>query len=453
MRFLDRTREINQLDSLWDSGRKELLILYGRRRLGKTTLLREFARKRSSLFFSCPIATSNEALRIFQARMADVLREPLLASTRFPGWFEALDYAFSVCAERKMPLILDEFPYLLRSVKGIDSLIQNLWDQMTDPLWLCLSGSILSVMRDKILGSDAPLYGRRTAQIALKPMSFRDVSIFYGNCSFETQAIFYAIFGGVPAYAERAAVFRNPEEATVQLILDPNAVLYQEPDFLVREELREPIPYFSILHGLSRGRTRPHQISLAAGVPHSGVNKYLDTLCRMNLVERRVPVTELRPERSTKAIYRIVDPFIRFWFRYVYSHRSSIELQRGQVLYQKTIDPDLDNLMGVVFEEICKQELQRNGAGILGWDPFRIGAYWQASTEIDLVAEDVERRKVAFVECKWSKKIHIDRLLTELRKKADSIKTYRGCEKSFYIMSRSRLSHPAHIHVGKTTKK
>jgi len=300
------------------------------------------------------------------------------------------------------------------------------------------------MLRD-VLGANAPLYGRRTQAIHLKPMPFADVCQFYSNTHFADLTQWYAFFGGVPAYAEKAGAYDSPQAAAVDLILNENGILYPEPEFLVREELREPGVYFSILRSLAAGNTRPNEIAQDAGVPHSGVNKYLDTLRRMQMIERRVPLTEKHPERSTKALYVLSDHFLRFWFRYVFPNRSIIELGKGETLYSGKIKPDLNNFIGPVYEDMCHQEIIRNGIAIIGWEPFRIGRYWDPKCEIDLVVEDLNGEKVAFIECKWGMKVHIDRTLRKLRQKSDAIPQYAGRQKSYYVMSRTATHHKHHI--------
>ena len=448
MTFINRSHELERLERMALSGQKELLVLYGRRRLGKTALLREFARTHKTLFFSCPLSTTEEALRLFQLQMADAFNEPLLARTRFAGWPDALAYVFEQAARQNISVVFDEFPYLMRSVPGIEATLQHLWDAQTEPVWIGLCGSLLSVMQDKVLGADAPLYGRRTEQLHLGPMSFREVSLFYPSASFEERAYRYAVFGGVPAYAERAARFTSLDEAVTTLILQTDGILYQEPDFLVREELREPGAYFSILHSLAAGMTRPNQIAQDAGVPHSSITKYLDVLGRLQMVRRQVPITEKNPERSTKGIYVLTDPFLRFWFRYVFPYRSTLELGRAGELYQSTVKPDLSNFLGAAYEQICAEEILRNGPSLLGFQAMRMGRYWDSKMEIDLVVEDARGEHVAFIECKWSRNVNVKRLLSEVARRADLIPTYAGVQKSCYIMSRTKSAHPNHIRLG-----
>jgi len=448
MTFFNRIQELKLLNESATEKDKQLVVIFGRRRLGKTTLLRNFAKTKDAFFFSCPISTASEALRHFQQQMADAFDEPILKKAEFPGWQEALEYLFETSIQRNIPLIFDEFPYLIKSVPGVDTIIKHLWDKNDKKIWIGLCGSLISVMQEKVLGKDAPLYGRRSEIMQIKPFTFHDISLFYPNSTFEDKALWFGYFGGVPAYAEKASSYGSPFESIEKMILNENGVLYQEPEFLVREELREPGAYFSILHSLASGKTRPNEIAQDSGVPHSGINKYLDTLKRMQLIERRVPITEKNPERSTKALYLLADNFLRFWFRYVFPNRSIIELGRGRQLLERFVKPDLDIFMGPIFEQICHQELNKNGKKLIGWEPLKIGRYWDRQIEIDIVVEDTLSQRVAFVECKWGKRVNVNKVLNGLRKKSDLITSYAGWKKQCYVISRSKTSNPNHIFLG-----
>ena len=448
MRFINRKREFEQLETIHQSRKKELMVIYGRRRLGKTTLLRAYAKKYRSLFFSCPISTEKEALRLFQEEMSKTFNEPLLSQMQFPGWTEALAYAFEKAAQLDVTVIFDEFPYLMKSVSGIGSIVQHLWDRIQLPIRFIICGSLLSVMLEKVIGTQAPLYGRRTQNLHFQQMSFRDIALFYEQKQFDDLALRYAMFGGVPAYAERAAAFETPEQSLIELVLNPDGILYQEPEFLVREELREPGAYFSILRSIADGNTRPNKIAQDSGIQHSGINKYLDILKRMNIIERRFPITENSPEKSTKSLYFLKDNFLKFWFRYVYQNRSIIELGNGADLFQNMIQPDMNRFMGAIYEEMCHQEIQHRGLQILGWKPVKFGRYWDGRNEFDLIAESADKKNVAFIECKWGKKVDIKRNLFKLKKNVERIPFYNDWNKYFGIMSRTQCNNAEHIYFG-----
>ncbi len=449
MMLYDRERELNKLEEAYRSATKEMVVIYGRRRLGKTTLLRSFANRYKSFFFSCPMSTEEEGLRLFQQQLLDCFNDSSLEDMIFPGWPEALRYLFDRASRAGFPVILDEIPYLFRSVPGIDSHIQHLWDAHEGTLKLIFSGSTMSVMRERMFGAQAPLYGRRTGQIQFSPMGFADISQFYSDSlSFEQRAYMYAIYGGVPAYAERAAQFLDYKQSLLHLILDQDAVFYQEPEFMLRQELQQPGTYFSLLHALSAGRTKPNEIAQYAGIPRSSVNKYLDVLSEMYLIRREIPITEHRPDKSTKGLYVLADNLMRFWFRYVYPYTSIVELGRGAELLHTKVQPNLNEFMGPVYEEICRQELKYRGEELIGWVPLRIGRYWDAHNEIDIVAEDPTAERVAFVECKWGKQVDSVSLLKDLRRKADMVPEYHGWNRSYFIMSRTGTTQTDHIQIG-----
>lgn len=447
MAIIDRSKELKRLKKKLDMRDKEFFVLYGRRRLGKTTLMREACADIRRLFFACPQASESESLRLFQATLAECFDEPLLRQSQFSSWADAITYAFKSCSAQKVPMVFDEFPYLMRSVPGIDSILQHAWDHHEGPLWIALCGSILSVMENNILGHSAPLYGRRTEQMELMPMTFAAVSDFFPKLSFEEKAKMFSFFGGVPAYANRAAGFTNADEAVTELIFSTDGILYQEPEFLLREELREPSLYFSLLHALSAGCTRPNEISQRAGIPSNSLGKYLDTLRRMRLVEKKAPITERNSERSTKGIYRIADPFLRFWFRFVFPNRSIIELGKGSNLWNK-LKADYPSYLGMVYEDIAREQLAEHCEEWLGWVPSRMGSFWEPQIEIDIVVEALDEPRVAFFECKWTNQVSVEKQLAILQKKAAGIPAYKSFEHEYYIISRTQTSAKGHIFLG-----
>lgn len=445
--FVNRVDELALLDRLAASDHRELLVIYGRRRLGKTALLRQFGRGRPLAFFSCPLSTAPEALRLFTRELARTFDDPLLARTRFPGWSEAVEYALRRCGRERIPLVLDELPYLQRSAPGVDALLQHAWDGHGGAVKLMLTGSSFSVMDAAVANPRAPLYGRRTAQLEVRPMSFDEVSGFYPAWPFEQRAVAYGLFGGVPAYAEQVARHESPRAAAHALALSPAGPLYAEPEFLVREELRDAGAYFAILHALAAGRTRPNEIAGAAGVAHASVGKYLDVLRRLRLVRRETPVTEVRPERSRRGLYRLADPFLRFWFRYVYPHRSTLEAGGSRQLLDAVVLPDLDTFMGPPWEDVCRQHLIADGERLLGWRPLRVGRYWDARTEIDLIAVDASGERAAFVECKWGAAVDVPRVVRRLREKARAVAPFAAASHRYLVISRTDVDDEHHVRL------
>jgi AAA+ ATPase superfamily predicted ATPase len=447
MGIIARVNELQKLQKNLSFRHKELFVLYGRRRLGKTTLLRHACAQKKTLFFSCPIASETESLRLFQAALAKVFSDSSLKQLEFRSWNDALVFAFQASSKHKVPLVFDEFPYLMKSVPGIDAILQHAWDHCESPVWIALCGSLLSIMENEVLGHSAPLYGRRTEQLELAPMSFSAVSQFYKDFSFEQKCEMYAFFGGIPAYASRASQFDSPDQAVLELIFDSNGFLNHEPEFLLREELREPGLYFSVLHALAAGCTKPNEIAQRAGISFNSVGKYLDILRRMRLVEKRAPITEKHAERSTKGIYLIADPFLRFWFRFVFPNRSTIDLGKGAQLW-KHLRTDFKSYLGHTYEGIAREFVAENSESVLGWTPRRIGSHWEPGNEIDIVCESLSGDRVAFFECKWSDDVDVKKQIAHLQRKAMHISSYRNFEHEYRIISRTPIKSKDHVFLG-----
>ncbi|MCZ7543344.1 MAG: ATP-binding protein [Anaerolineae bacterium] len=250
---------------------------------------------------------------------------------------------------------------------------------------LVLCGSYIRMMEATVLGYQAPLYGRRTGQYLLEPLGFADARLLFPGYSPEDQVRAYAVYGGTPAYLQTIQPEAPLADNIVNGILSRGAFLYDEVRFVLQQELREPRNCFAVLQATAAGRTRLNEIRQATRI--EGVSAYLDTLQQLHLVERAVPVTESQPHKSRRGLYRLKDPFLRFWFRYVHPNRSQPERGGGQVVLETQVLPQLDGFTGPVFEDICQQFCWRAGlSGGLPFTPHRVGGWWDANEEIDLVA-------------------------------------------------------------------
>lgn len=448
--FVNRNAELKQLDTWFGSERPELIVVYGRRRIGKTRLLVRACEGRKKLFFSSPRTSGKEALALFSERIAAAFPGRNLESVQFVSFRKALEFLFQESRISPLILVLDEFPYLLESEPGIDTHIQHLWDHKgaEAKIKIVICGSTLSVMQRKVLGKNAPLYGRRTGSMHLPPFPFSDAKSFAPDIDIETAVYYYAILGGVPFYLEQIGEKKSVAQNVTDLVLCSNGLLYNEPYFLVQEELRDPKLYFAVMHAIASGHTRPTAIAGQAGLDSNRIGKYLNTLMRLALISREMPITVKPSARLTKGYYRIEDPFLRFWFRYVYPNSSAIELGNGLPLWKDTIRSDMPTFIGAVWEAICRQYLAKHGAFRFGMKSplMRIGRYWGADFEIDIVAENGAAREVLFCECKWTKRPDLQKLLTDLKLKSDSIAEYRGFKKYYSVFSRGKAL-PPELHV------
>jgi AAA+ ATPase superfamily predicted ATPase len=399
--FIDRQAELQLLEERYASDQAELFVLYGRRRVGKTALLARFCQDKRHVFFVADLDVEPVLRAALSAAVNAELLGPEAASAVYPSWQDIFLLLARHAQAERLVVVLDEFTYLVDAHPPLASTLQRVWDSdlAHTRLMLILCGSYVGMMEEAVLGYQAPLYGRRTGQYLLEPLSFHDAREFFPAYDLADQVRAFAVFGGIPAYL-RVVSTAQPLLANVgQQVLTRGTFLYDEVRFLLQQELREPRNYFAVLEAIASGRTRLNEIKQATGL--DGVSSYLDTLRGLRLVKRVVPVTEDKPHKSRRGIYRLRDPSFRFWFRFVHPNRTLLERGGAQVALDRLVAPQLDAFTAPVFEEICRQFLWRLGlAGGLPFLPLRIGGWWRANEEIDAVA--VGQGEALLVECKWT---------------------------------------------------
>lgn len=419
--FINRKAELELLTRLYDSDQAELFVLYGRRRVGKTELLRAFCEDKPHLFFIATLSADGEQLATFSQQIWAATHPETPAGFSFPSW----DAAFRALADlpERMIVVLDEFTYLISGNKAIPSILQKAWDERlkNTQIKLVLCGSYIGMMETEVLGYQAPLYGRRTHSTLLEPLDLCSTALFFPAYSAEQQFLAWAVLGGMPYYlctfSDRQDIFTNIH----QHILDAkNGALFNEPRLLLMEELREPRNYFSILRAIAQGNTRLNEIAQASGVGAVNmVARYLDLLQQMRLITRRVPATEFQPEKSKRGVYQIDDHFLRFWFRYVQPNQSSLDLGLTDAILGQRVQPDLDHFVSAAFEEACRQYIARLARqGKIPFLPERVGAWWDKESEIDLLAISRTEKQALVGECKWSVNPVGVNVLDELKQKA-----------------------------------
>jgi len=439
--FVNRIDELNYLEKLHKEQDARFVIMYGRRRIGKTELLRQFSKNKKHLFFSSDLSSEQEQLKQFSEKIFQLTRESFLQNQPFGSWEALLRYIFDHLIPKMPLIIIDEFPYLCISNPALPSILQKIWDEKgkESNIFLILCGSYMSFMEKEVLGSKSPLFGRRTGQIALQPLSFKDLKLFFPRYSEEDRVFVYSILGGTPAYLQRFHDHKTIEQNVKEEILNKNGFLFSETRFLLIEELREPAIYFSILKAIAFGRTRLNEIVQETGIsdPHK-VNKYLSVLRELRIVKREIPITENKPHKSRKGIYSLNDPFFRFWFRYVLPHMSYLEEGDLDFVWQEKIKPSLDSFTGFTFEDICLQRLKNlNRKNRLPFKARSIGRWWNNKEEIDIVAYD-DQQSFIFGECKWkNKKVGLNELYN-LERKADNFFDVK--QKYFALFSKSGFS-------------
>ncbi len=434
--FIDREDELAALNGRYAQKNAEFIILYGRRRIGKSELIEQFLKNTTGIRFLAREESRHLQLKKISRDCARYFHDDFLENSPFGDWDSFFAYLTGKTKDR-LVIAIDEFPYLVKEDPALPSVIQEYWDTRLKEsgLVLILSGSSISMMEQYAMQQKSPLYGRRTGQILLKGFRFPEVLDYIGD--FTRAVEYYAVFGGTPAYVMAIDRDREVFENITQKILSPEASLYKDVEFVLRVELSEPRYYFSILLSIAKGNNRLGLIMNDTGLDKGLITKYLSVLIDLQLVERRIPVTEER--RSRKGVYRLSDNLFTFWFRFVYPNIERIERGDGGQVLQTDIRPQLAQYTGNAFESMVEDLLcEFNRNGLL---PFRfdtIGNWWDKNEEIDLVALEKTGPTILFCECKWQERVNAEKLLVRLKEKAAAVPWMTSSRKEFYcIVARS----------------
>jgi uncharacterized protein len=375
--FIGRSRELEVLDELYDSEDPEMFVLFGRRRVGKTELLQRFCEGRRAVYFLAAQVREKDNLRGFRDALREGLGDPILDGIVFPDWPSAFGFAAERSLDQRLVIVLDEFPYLCESTKGLASLLQQFWDQRgkRSKLMFVLCGSQVSFMEKEVLSESSPLFGRRTGQRRLAPLPPTEALKFHPTWSLEDRVLAYGILGGMPAYLQRFKPGRDIEENLLREVLRPEGYLFDEVAFLLKTELNNPATYNSILRAVAGGASRVGDIALTVGVDSTTANKYLHVLRELGLIERSIPLTDPDPLRSRRGVYRVADRFVSFHFRHVQPHLSLIEAGRGPRVLEQYIKPDFGRLLDDALVDFVTDHLRREAACDLGLEVLEVGRH------------------------------------------------------------------------------
>ncbi|MBI5197038.1 MAG: ATP-binding protein [Nitrospirae bacterium] len=436
-KFIDRVKEIASLEEEYRKKGAGLLVLYGRRRVGKTTLIEEFIKGKKVIYFMADKQVERDLQRRLQLSMARSLKDPLMEKIDFASWDDLFEYWLSrEPFSKKIVLVLDEFQYLAKVNPAFPSILQRVWDQKLKDrnIFLILCGSLINMMYASTLSYESPLYGRRTGQIKLDPLSFGDCAGFFPKLPPLKRLEFYTVTGGTPRYIETLSPDKTVWENIRRGILSKRSYLYGEPKFILNEEVTETLNYFSILKTVAEGEHKIGNIAAKLGIKANILTKYLDMLINLDILERQVPVTEDRPEKSKMGLYFIKDHFFRFWFRYVFPNQSDLEIEKADDVLDK-IKEDFASFVGLVYEKVCLDHIPLlAGKGILPFTPEKWGRWWTRSEEIDVVAWNAGTKEILFGECKWSDRpVGID-VLKSLEKKSQQVPWQRDGRKEYFVL-------------------
>lgn len=403
--FFNRKRELAQLETVWSVPGARLVTLWGRRRVGKTTLLSHFSAGKRSVYLYGTRLAERDILAGLALQVAETFGDEYLRGVPFPTWQSALDYLAERARSERLLVVLDEFPYLCEATAGLDTLIQRWWDQTHEftNLMLVLGGSAFSFM-EGLTGARGALHGRRSAQVEVHPFDYFDAAHFFHNLNSEDRVRAYACFGGIPAYLRHWDPSYGLADNIKQTLLSPSHFLFREGEELLRTEFHQEALYASILRAVATGEERPSDIARAVG-RHSAedIFDHLRRLQELRFLRREVPVTEWGRPRTQRVLYRLADAYLRFWFHYVLPYQSFLQLGKRDETWEREIEPTLDQFVArTSWEEVCSQYLWRQlAANGLPARFAHLGRYWDGKEEIDLVGLWHDKATV-IGECKWT---------------------------------------------------
>jgi len=425
--FINREKELEWLRKAYKDARNSFLIIYGRRRVGKTELIKHFSKEKDHVYFLATTKSEKENLRDLQNIMADFLKDEIFKKIEFGGW-EDLFEEFTKKVGRSLIISIDEFPCLIEHNKAIPSIFQKIWDEnlKDKQVMLILCGSSIGMMETEVLGYKSPLYGRRTGQWKLEPFKFRELRQFFPNSSFEDRLQFFSFLDGIPEYLNKMDAQKSPIWNLKNRIFKKGEYLYEEAENLLRQEFREPRNYFSILQAIAEGNTRYGTICNRAGLDKSMASQYLKNLIDLHVIRKEFPVTQKKESRN--AHYSLSDNYYDFWFEFIYPSKSLIEEDKQELLVNK-IQEQLKMHFSSVFEQVCRGMIWK-----LHQDFTRVGLWWQGDEEIDVMGLNEKENIILLGECKWSKNKVDGGLLEDLEMKSKNIKWKLGKRKEIFAL-------------------
>ena len=434
--FFGRENELNTLNRLYNSNKFEFAVIYGRRRVGKTALINEFTKDKDTIFFTGVETNQKQNLENF-SRCIMEYNIGVPVDTSFPSFQAALENVFELAKTKRIVLVIDEYPYVARASKSLASTLQLLIDKNKDDskLLLILCGSSMSYMEDHVLAYKAPLYGGRTAQLKIRPFDFFEACNYFTKLSSIDKALAYGIVGGTPQYLMQLDENLSIEENIKNTHLNPASSIFEEPNNLLKQEVREPAIYNAVITAIATGSSKMNEISSKIDEETSVCASYIKNLITLGIIKKESPYGE---KSSRKTIYSIEDNMFRFWYRFVPENTSLISRGATDLAYRR-IAPEISSYMGSVFEDICKQYLWKLLLERRCEVDFSdLGRWWgtnpktKTQEEIDIMGTDKDA--ALFGECKWTNE-KVDRGVLETLVERSTLFHYK--KKHFYLFAKN----------------
>ncbi|WP_288545200.1 ATP-binding protein [uncultured Clostridium sp.] len=436
-KFVDREEEMMTLQSEYERPGSSLVILYGRRRVGKTALISEFIKGKNALFFLASEESEAQNRTAFKEKAADFTGNELLRQFDAKSWDILFQTIMQTPFQEKPIIVIDEFQYIGKSNPAFPSIFQRIWEeQLKDrSVMVILCGSLISMMESQTLSYSSPLYGRRTAQIRLKQIPFRYYHEFFPDKSPRELVEYYSVTGGVPKYIELFSESDDIYHAIQKNILNRSGYLYDEPHFLLQQEVSEIGNYFSVIRAIAAGNSKLSAISTVLEVKSTSLTKYLKTLIDLDILEREVPVTEENPEKSKKGLYKIKDNYLRFWFAFIYPNMSFIESGNSAIVLDKIRKSMVSGHTAFVYEDVCREQMWKlNANGAWPFHFSKLGRWWDSRNEIDIAAIDPDGSNLILGECKFWQEPVGSNILYALEQKAATVEWRKDRRHTWLIL-------------------
>ena len=413
--FYCREAELRTMNNRYKKDRFECIVIYGRRRVGKTALINEFCKGKPTVYFSALNASSQENLEALSKAIYTCQNSDSTSNPTYRSYEDALEAITEMAMEKRLVFVIDEYPYLAKAEKSISSRLQHIIDHswQDSRIYLILCGSSMSFMEYQVLGYESPLYGRRTAQFKIQALTYREITEFHPELKAADQALLYGVTGGIPHYINKLDVESNLDEALLDNLFSTSSYLFEEPENLLKQELREPAIYNSVISAIAAGASHSNEISTKVGLESGVCAKYLKVLLDLGILKKETPITE-KPGKKT--IYAIDDNFFRFWYRFVPRNMSVISAGRMRLIYEQAVKRFYPDYMGLVFEKMCQEYLLRYAKDL----PIllsNVGQWWgtdsktRREVQIDIVGAPVDGNEYLIGSCKYrNEKIGIEEL-------------------------------------------
>ncbi len=392
--FINRHAELGALESRYARGKAEFMPVFGRRRVGKTELLKQFMKNKPHFYFLAKKKMIKDEMERFRLKFSEDFNVFIPETKSWDAVFEAVLES----QKKGLVIVIDEFPFWVEKDKSVLSDFQHLWDETlkNKNIFLVLCGSYVSIMENDVLGYKSPLYGRRTGQLHVGRLGFKDFVKFFPGWKLEEIIKAYGALDGMPFYIKEFELEKSFAENVKDTFWNSGSVLNKEVEFLLSQELREVEVYLGIMRSIFEGATKLNEIAAKSRVEITNINKYLRVLENLRFIFAEYPVVIDRPKRKN-SVYRISDNFFNFWMSYVYPFRDDIEV--GELEHAKTfLEKDYSRYMGHIFESVCRQSMR----SLKITEAVKIGRWWYNDKEIDIMCIDERKKEVLFAECKWS---------------------------------------------------